>query len=111
MTCTDARGRMTDMMDSQRERGLNVHVEVPDYVRAGDTVELKCKYDLGSDTLYAVKWYKGKNEFYRYTPKERPDKQAFPVQGLQINVSSKRNVHISKKNMLIFSPLKWVNRL
>lgn len=78
---------MTDMMDSRREGGLNVRVEVPPYVKAGETAILRCKYDLGSDPLYAVKWYKGKQEFYRYTPKESPSAKSFPIVGLQIDVS------------------------
>lgn len=76
------------MTDYRRGDGeLNVRVEVPPYVKAGDTAVLQCKYDLGSETLYALKWYKGSQEFYRYTPKESPPIKSFPIVGLQIDVS------------------------
>ncbi len=45
--------------------GLNVRLEIPKYPKVGDRVILGCKYDLGTDTLYTVKWYKGNGEFYR----------------------------------------------
>ncbi|XP_034934435.1 cell adhesion molecule 3-like [Chelonus insularis] len=48
----------------------NVSVEIPEAVAVGSTVTLTCHYDLQTDVLYAVKWYKGKDEFYRYVPKE-----------------------------------------
>jgi len=30
----------------------------PDWVHSGDEVELVCKYDLGREHIYSVKWYK-----------------------------------------------------
>jgi hypothetical protein len=65
---------------------LNVHIEVPKFVKAGDTAVLRCIYDLGGDSLYTMKWYKGNQEFYRYTPKESPPIKTFPIPGLQIDV-------------------------
>lgn len=43
----------------------DVEVFVPSAVRRGETARLHCMYDLEGDTLYAVKWYKGRREFYR----------------------------------------------
>lgn len=77
-------GRMNDYL---QESALNVRVEVPPYVKAGDTAVLKCLYDIGSETLYTVKWYKGRKEFFRYTPKESPPIKSFSIVGLQIDVS------------------------
>jgi hypothetical protein len=47
---------------------------------------LKCNYDLEGDTLYSIKWYKGRHEFYRYTPKENPAMKTFPVFGINVEV-------------------------
>ncbi|ODN00268.1 hypothetical protein Ocin01_06425 [Orchesella cincta] len=76
------------MSDYRPYGPLSVRVEVPQYVKAGETAVLKCKYDLGGETLYALKWYKGNQEFYRYTPKESPPTKSFPIVGLQIDVSA-----------------------
>jgi len=66
---------------------LNVHINVPKYVKVGDTAVLQCIYDLSGNPLYAMKWYKGSQEFYRFTPKEIPPTKTFPIPGLQIDVS------------------------
>lgn len=60
----------------------DVRVTVPKAARRGDSVVLHCHYDLEGDPLYAVKWYKGRAEFYRYTPKEKPPMKLFPIPGL-----------------------------
>lgn len=68
----------------------DVFVIVPFAVRRGETVRLICKFNLEDDTLYSVKWYKSGHEFYRYTPKQDPDKQVFRREkdGLNVIVSN-----------------------
>lgn len=38
----------------------DVRVKIPSAVRKSDTVVLNCYYDMEGDSLYSVKWYKGK---------------------------------------------------
>ncbi|GIY98567.1 uncharacterized protein CEXT_247451 [Caerostris extrusa] len=33
-------------------------LHIPNPVVTGDSVRLRCAYELGNETLYAVKWYK-----------------------------------------------------
>lgn len=47
---------------------------------------LVCEYELGYDTLYSLKWYKGRHEFYRYTPKEIPAVKLFFKNGIKVDV-------------------------
>lgn len=65
----------------------DVRVLVPSAVRKHDNVLLNCFYDMEEDSLYSVKWYKGRREFYRYTPKEKPPMQIFPIVGATVIVS------------------------
>lgn len=65
----------------------DVEVHVPAAVRRNENARLHCMYDLEGDTLYAVKWYKGRKEFYRYTPKENPAMKTFFVNGINVLVS------------------------
>lgn len=65
----------------------DVRITVPIAVRRGDNAHLMCNYDLENDTLYSVKWYKGRREFYRYLPKENPAMKLFPVAGIIVEVS------------------------
>lgn len=67
----------------------DVHINVPLAVRRGDDAHLLCNYNLENDTLYSVKWYKGRREFYRYLPKENPAMKLFPLAGINVEVSTK----------------------
>ncbi|XP_023701692.1 uncharacterized protein LOC111861392 [Cryptotermes secundus] len=65
----------------------DVNMTVPVAVSPGDTVTLHCSYDLEGDPLYTVKWYKGRQEFFRYVPKELPHTRVFPLPGVNVDVS------------------------
>ena len=61
---------------------------IPLAVKRGDNAILICNYDIENDTLYTVKWYRGRREFYRYTPKENPAWKIFSsTNGLTVDVS------------------------
>ena len=60
-------------------------LEVPEAAIAGHSVHLTCDYDLEGQRLHQVKWYKGTQEFYRYSPSTRERAQVFPVENLLID--------------------------
>ncbi|XP_046409072.1 uncharacterized protein LOC124173952 [Ischnura elegans] len=66
----------------------DVDVDVPAAVSLGDTVALRCSFDLEGESLYTVKWYQGKKEFFRYVPKELPPTKVFPLPGVNVDVSA-----------------------
>ncbi|XP_039291969.1 uncharacterized protein LOC111049365 [Nilaparvata lugens] len=69
-------------------RGLRgVEMVLPAAVSPGDTATLICRYDLEGEPLYTLKFYKGREEFYRYMPKEHPQTQIFPLPGIDVDVS------------------------
>ncbi|CAD1476090.1 unnamed protein product, partial [Heterotrigona itama] len=58
----------------------NVSLEVvPEVVQRGQKVILRCHYDLEKAPLYSLKWYRGRHEFYRYTPSEEPATKVFNI--------------------------------
>lgn len=61
---------------------------MPIAVTPGQIVTMKCLYDLEGESLYMVKWYKGRQEFYRYVPKELPNTRIFPLPGVNVDVSN-----------------------
>lgn len=73
----------TDIATTLRD----VQIRVPVSVKRGDNVNLFCQFDLEGDSLYSVKWYKGKREFFRFTPNETPTLKVFPVAGINVEVS------------------------
>lgn len=68
----------------------NVRVTVPTAIRKGEAAHLYCTYEMeDKERLYSIKWYKGKREFYRYTPQEpQPIKVFNTVSGVEVEVSS-----------------------
>lgn len=64
-----------------------VRVTVPQHHSPGEKAELFCDYNMGGEVLYSVKWYKDGHEFYRFTPKERPQVVGFKMEGVIVNVS------------------------
>lgn len=71
-------------------RGLhNLEINVPNAVLVGETVSLECSWQLeDEEALYSVKWYRGREEFYRYIPKELPHTRVFPLPGIEVDVSN-----------------------
>lgn len=65
---------------------------MPAAIEKGGNAKLFCDYNLEGDELYSVKWYKGKREFYRYTPKENPALKVFPVSGIFVEVSEHADI-------------------
>uniref|UniRef100_A0A1B6CNQ3 Ig-like domain-containing protein n=1 Tax=Clastoptera arizonana TaxID=38151 RepID=A0A1B6CNQ3_9HEMI len=66
----------------------DVEIRAPLAVAPGKTATLICKYDLEGDPLYTVKWYKGREEFFRYIPKELPHTRVFPMPGINVDINA-----------------------
>ncbi|XP_075150290.1 uncharacterized protein LOC142224397 [Haematobia irritans] len=79
----------------------NVSVTIPLAVKRGDNAILICNYDIENDTLYTVKWYRGRREFYRYTPKENPAWKIFPsaANGLSVDITQSNASHVFIRNV------------
>ena len=60
----------------------------PTSVNVGDTLTLTCRYDLGRDAIYTVKWYKDGREVYRYVPGGSAEFKYFGAPGIEVDVSS-----------------------
>ncbi|KAI5754659.1 hypothetical protein M8J77_010427 [Diaphorina citri] len=76
----------------------NVYLEIiPPAVQKGHNVTLLCHYDMEGAPLYSVKWYRGKHEFYRYTPSDSPQSKVFPLHGISVD---KCSIHSTKSDCL-----------
>lgn len=66
----------------------NVRIQIPRAVERGEDAQFVCQYSLdATQQLYTVKWYKGRREFYRFTPNEIPPMKTFAVPGISVFVS------------------------
>ncbi|XP_068229240.1 uncharacterized protein [Palaemon carinicauda] len=61
-------------------------IQVPSHVATGESGSLECDWRDDGDTIYALKWYLGLDEFYRWTPADSPHGKTFPVLGNPIAV-------------------------
>lgn len=76
---------------------LRLHrINVPAYKIKGEKAVLECMYELEGDSLYAVKWYKENEEFYKYVPKSYPPQVSYKVEGIKVDVSVRFKKIISK---------------
>lgn len=71
-----------------------IEVRIPQYIQTGETADLICSYYLDSHSLYSVKWYKGRHEFYRYMPDDHPPVKVFPIKGMKINMTASDHVRV-----------------
>ncbi|XP_076321954.1 uncharacterized protein LOC143231289 [Tachypleus tridentatus] len=74
---------------------------VPTAVRSGDPVWLNCTFNLESDELYSLKWYKNNVEFYRYLPSDDPPAQKYDLSGVYVDLykSSLGHVYLTKTDL------------
>ncbi|XP_071514169.1 uncharacterized protein [Panulirus ornatus] len=63
-------------------------VEVPSPVAVGESGWLQCQFVDEGESIYALKWYLGLDEFYRWTPAENPPVKTFPVRGDPLTVDT-----------------------
>ncbi|XP_071523407.1 uncharacterized protein [Panulirus ornatus] len=61
-------------------------VDVPTPVAVGEGGWLECQFVEEGESIYALKWYLGLDEFYRWTPAESPPVKTFPVRGDPLTV-------------------------
>ena len=60
---------------------------VPPAASLGETVQLNCSYHLQGESLYAIKLYKGRDEFLTYAAERVPPLRTFPLKGIHLGVS------------------------
>ncbi|XP_017953463.1 uncharacterized protein LOC108648990 [Drosophila navojoa] len=79
-------------------RNVNLLVEPP-AVRRGQSVALRCEYQLDGAPLYSIKFYRGQLEFYRFTPGEYPHTKVFQYPGIKVDESSSNATLVLIRNV------------
>ncbi|XP_030573594.1 uncharacterized protein LOC115771852 [Drosophila novamexicana] len=79
-------------------RNVNLLVEPP-AVRRGQSVVLRCEYQLDGAPLYSIKFYRGQLEFYRFTPGEYPHTKVFQYPGIKVDESSSNATLVLIRNV------------
>jgi len=64
----------------------NLRVSVPSIVLRGDTTTFNCSWDMEPrDKVWAVKWYRGNFEIFRYIADERPPTKVFKLDNFDVD--------------------------
>ncbi|SPP80676.1 uncharacterized protein LOC117583333 [Drosophila guanche] len=79
-------------------RDVNLLVQPP-AVRRGQSVALRCDYQLDGAPLYSIKFYRGQMEFYRYTPGEYPHTKVFQYPGIRVDEGSSNATLVLIRNV------------
>lgn len=78
----------------------NVSLEVvPEIAERGQKVILRCHYNLEEAPLYSLKWYRGRYEFYRYTPSEEPSTKIFNVTGIYVDEENSNKSQVTLRDV------------
>ncbi|XP_073952109.1 uncharacterized protein isoform X1 [Choristoneura fumiferana] len=78
-------GRL-DVVGAGGLRATELRISPPVVQRGSDAI-LACLYELTDAPLYSVKWYRGRHEFYRYSPTETPATKIFPFAGINVDLA------------------------
>lgn len=60
-------------------------ISVPELQDHREQAHLRCEYELLSNKLNSVKWYKDGAEFFRYAPGQQPAVRQFRVAGVHVH--------------------------
>jgi len=64
----------------------NLQIHIPATIQRGQSPIFECTFTLESEALYAIKWYRGNYEIFRYVPTELPSIKTFPLEGYNVSV-------------------------
>ncbi|KAL1502678.1 hypothetical protein ABEB36_007791 [Hypothenemus hampei] len=72
------------------------NMTVPPVQDVRSEMPLHCQFDMDNEQLYAVKWYKDDNEFFRYTPSSTSDIiTTYDVEGVTVDLYRSKCDHVS----------------
>ncbi|EDW24981.1 GL24445 [Drosophila persimilis] len=77
----------------------DLKIFVPEAVIMGNAATLSCQYDLEQAALYAVRWYFGQEEFYRYVPREAKPTFVFAVAGINVDLTNSDATSVTLKGV------------
>ncbi|GAB6023139.1 hypothetical protein CHUAL_007221 [Chamberlinius hualienensis] len=74
-------------------------MDVPLNAEVGQTVVMRCLYNMEGTDLYSVKWYKSGAEFFAYLPKDDPKARVYTVPGISVDYEKSDETKVTLKNV------------
>ena len=82
-------------------------LEVPTPLAVGEGGWLICEWEDEGDHVYALKWYVGGEEFYRWTPLETPAVKTFPLPHFEVDSQESRQGRVRVRNVTVTAGGKY----
>ena len=77
----------------------NLKVYIPDTVLRGHNIQFNCTFTLEDEKLFAIKWYRGNYEIFRYLPSSNVPRKTFPLEGYNVSVSKYLHLFFAHNNV------------
>ncbi|XP_021945812.2 uncharacterized protein LOC110844026 [Folsomia candida] len=74
-------------------------VMVPPFKMKNENATLECPFELGTDRLYAIKWYKDNEEFFRYVPRYRPPIHTHHLAGVSVSMEGSDQKFVTLRHL------------
>ncbi|XP_034234644.1 cell adhesion molecule 3-like [Thrips palmi] len=74
-------------------------LRVPAWTQLHQPAVLSCQYDAQGEPLYSVKWYRNRQEFYRYLKDEAPNIRTFTMNGVHVDVAQSNDTTLRLSNV------------
>lgn len=83
-----------------------LHIKVPPYILRGKTALLECRYDPGTDNLYAITWYKDHEVFYKYILQTK-EGHTYLVNGVKVDKEQSNDQKVVLQNASLHASGKY----
>ncbi|CAL1687030.1 unnamed protein product [Lasius platythorax] len=83
-----------------------LHINVPAYILRGRTALLECRYDPGTDNLYAITWYKDHEVFYKYILQTK-EGHTYLVNGVKVDKEQSNDHMVVLQNASLHASGKY----
>ncbi|XP_031782166.1 cell adhesion molecule 3 isoform X2 [Nasonia vitripennis] len=78
-----------------------LELSVPPYLRRGATARLECRYDMESDKLHSVTWYKDNVHIFSFSQSSK--KQVYSIDGVKIDARNSNDQVLVLQNVSLNS--------
>ncbi|XP_071545543.1 cell adhesion molecule 1-like [Panulirus ornatus] len=88
--------------------GLKItRVQVPSPVQAGDTVDLQCQFELQTDQLYSLTWWREQHQFYQFVPAVAKKKSKYDTNGIYVDEAKSNLTTVVLRNVSLETAGKY----
>jgi len=74
-------------------------LQIPSALVRGAEVTLRCLHERDGQEIYAIKWYKDRQEFYHFLPQSRQQKGVYDVSGFRVALDKSSDSEVTLRDV------------